>query len=44
MVGSGVDDSVRRIAKTYEVRGMSEHVTSYDNPDGRLSWSKDDRG
>ena len=29
-VGNGVDDFVRRIAKTYEVRGMTEHVTSYD--------------
>jgi RHS repeat-associated protein len=30
-VGSGVDDGVRRIATTYEVRGMAENLTSYDN-------------
>ena len=29
-VGTGVDDSVRRIARMYEVRGMTEHITSYD--------------
>lgn len=30
-IGSGVDSSVRRIATTYEVRGMVEQITSYDN-------------
>ena len=29
-VGSGVDDAVQRIARTYEVRGMVEKVTSFD--------------
>lgn len=29
---SGVDGTVRRIATTYEVRGMKETITSYDNP------------
>lgn len=32
-VGTGVDGSVRRIAMTYEVRGMREILTSYDHPD-----------
>ncbi len=32
-VGTGVDGSVRRIAMTYEVRGMRETLTSYDHPD-----------
>lgn len=30
-VGTGVDDAVLRIATTYEVRGLQEKVTSYDN-------------
>ncbi|MDP1797697.1 MAG: hypothetical protein Q8K78_09460, partial [Planctomycetaceae bacterium] len=30
-LGSGVDNAVRRIATTYEVRGMKETITSYDN-------------
>jgi YD repeat-containing protein len=30
-LGSGVDGAVRRISSTYEVRGMRESVTSYDN-------------
>ncbi len=30
-LGSGVDGSVRRISTTYEVRGMKEKLTSYDN-------------
>ncbi len=30
-LGSGVDGGVRRISSTYEVRGMRESVTSYDN-------------
>lgn len=30
-LGSGVDGAVRRIATTYEVRGMREKITSYDN-------------
>ena len=29
--GTGVDDDVRRVQRTYEVRGMLETVTSYDN-------------
>ena len=33
-VGTGIDDAVRRIAKTYEVRGMVEHLTSYDATTG----------
>jgi len=31
-LGTGVDGAVRRIAMTYEVRGMRETLTSYDNP------------
>jgi RHS repeat-associated protein len=31
-VGSDTDDAVRRISRTYEVRGMVEKITSYDNP------------
>jgi len=31
-LGSGVDGAVRRIATIYEVRGLREKVTSYDNP------------
>ena len=31
-LGSGVDGAVRRIASTYEVRGMKSRLTSYDNP------------
>ncbi|MCG6156978.1 RHS repeat domain-containing protein [Rubinisphaera margarita] len=31
-LGAGVDGAVRRIAMTYEVRGMREQLTSYDNP------------
>ncbi|MFO0060308.1 MAG: RHS repeat domain-containing protein, partial [Planctomyces sp.] len=30
-LGNGVDGAVRRISSTYEVRGMRESVTSYDN-------------
>ena len=30
-LGSGVDSAIRRIAMTYEVRGMRETLTSYDN-------------
>lgn len=30
-LGTGVDGTVRRIAMTYEVRGMKETITSYDN-------------
>lgn len=30
-LGSGVDGAVRRISSTYEVRGMREKLTSYDN-------------
>jgi hypothetical protein len=29
--GTGVDDAVKRIARTYEVRGMLLKITSYDN-------------
>ena len=31
-LGANVDDAVRRIEMTYEVRGMRKHLTSYDNP------------
>ena len=31
-LGSGVDASVQRISFTYEVRGMINRITSYDNP------------
>jgi RHS repeat-associated protein len=30
-LGTGVDNAVRRIASTFEVRGMRERLTSYDN-------------
>jgi len=30
-LGTGVDSAVRRIASTFEVRGMREKITSYDN-------------
>lgn len=30
-LGSGVDNAVRRIATTYEVRGMKQTITSHDN-------------
>jgi hypothetical protein len=30
-LGSNVDGAVRRITRTYEVRGMLEKLTSYDN-------------
>jgi RHS repeat-associated protein len=30
-LGAGVDAAIRRIATTYEVRGMKEKLTSYDN-------------
>ncbi len=30
-LGTGVDDAVRRIEMSYEVRGMRENLTSYDN-------------
>jgi YD repeat-containing protein len=30
-LGTGVDGAVRRIASTFEVRGMREKITSYDN-------------
>tara|TARA_R110002111_G_scaffold164386_3_gene230587 strand:+ start:42527 stop:48934 length:6408 start_codon:yes stop_codon:yes gene_type:complete len=30
-LGTGVDSAVRRIATTYELRGMQQTVTSYDN-------------
>jgi YD repeat-containing protein len=30
-VGTGVDGAVRRISTTYEVRGLVEKITSYDN-------------
>ncbi len=32
-VGTGVDDNVLRIQRTYEVRGMVASITSYDDPD-----------
>lgn len=30
-VGTDVDGAILRIETTYEVRGMKEHLTSYDN-------------
>ncbi len=30
-VGSGIDNAVLRISRTYEVRGLIQNVTSYDN-------------
>ncbi|MFZ5832820.1 MAG: hypothetical protein ACOY3P_22265 [Planctomycetota bacterium] len=33
-LGAGVDGAVRRIARTYEVRGMVEKITSYDAASG----------
>ena len=30
-LGTGVDGAVRRIATTFEVRGMREKITSYNN-------------
>jgi hypothetical protein len=30
-LGSGVDTTVQRISRTYEVRGMVENITSYNN-------------
>jgi RHS repeat-associated protein len=30
-LGSGVDGAVRRISTTYEIRGMAETITSWDN-------------
>ena len=32
ILSAGVDGAVRRIATTYEVRGMRGKITSYDNP------------
>ncbi|MFO1458227.1 MAG: RHS repeat-associated core domain-containing protein [Verrucomicrobiota bacterium] len=29
--GTGVDQTVKRISRTYEIRGMLENLTSYDN-------------
>ena len=31
-LGADIDGAVRRIERTYEVRGMTAHTTSYDNP------------
>ncbi len=31
-VGSGIDEAVRRISTSYEVRGMVQQLTSYDSP------------
>ena len=33
LLGTGVDDAVLRIQRTYDVRGLLEHLTSYDDPD-----------
>lgn len=30
-LGSGVDGTVRRITRSYEVRGLLQNLTSYDN-------------
>ena len=35
-LGTNVDGAVRRISKTYEVRGMLEKVTSYDATSGNV--------
>lgn len=32
-LGTNVDDAVRRIAMTYEVRGMRQNLASYNDPD-----------
>jgi YD repeat-containing protein len=31
-LGSGVDATIRRISRTYEVRGLLQNATSYNNP------------
>jgi RHS repeat-associated protein len=31
-LGAGVDGAVRRIAQTFEVRGLAEKITSFDDP------------
>jgi RHS repeat-associated protein len=31
-LGSGVDATIQRISLTYEVRGLVQNITSYDNP------------
>jgi len=31
-LGSGVDGSIRRIEQAYDVRGLLQRITSYDNP------------
>jgi RHS repeat-associated protein len=31
-LGSGVDATIQRISRTYEVRGLVQNVTSYNNP------------
>lgn len=33
-LGDSVDGSVRRIGRSYEVRGLVEQITSYSSPDG----------
>jgi len=33
-LGAGVDDTVLQIARTYEVRGMPQNITSYDSANG----------
>ena len=30
-LGSGVDGTVRRVSTTYDIRGLREKITSYDN-------------
>src|SRR2546430_7547876 len=35
-LGTGVDGAVRRITRIYEVRGMLQKITSYDNSDPSL--------
>jgi YD repeat-containing protein len=43
-VGTGVDDAVRRIATTYEVRGMVATITSYATCDDASSSSSSSNG
>jgi RHS repeat-associated protein len=31
-LGAGVDNTIQRISRTYEVRGMLQNITSYDDP------------
>ncbi len=35
--GSGIDDAVAKIARTYDERGLPEHVTSFDTDDAAVN-------